>query len=263
MQIWRLVAHHEKSEEALQKMKENGRVAIGWSDLGDLMQLQPSSSKDISSKIKTIRADVSNAMMAGPSLWNLYSEVEIGDQVIVTANGRRECVFEITGPYVFDSENSILGYSHQRPAALTEIDPQILWQASDSSVAEGENVRWTLSKCKGTKNSDEVVYFEGKRFSVNSTAIERDSLARRKCLENFGFNCDVCKINFEDAYGEMGKNYIHVHHRVDLAQTVGEHIIDPIRDLVPLCPNCHAMVHTEKPAMSVEKLKLVYESRNA
>ncbi|MDB6062523.1 MAG: endonuclease [Verrucomicrobiaceae bacterium] len=263
MQIWRLVAHHEESDKALKQMKETGRVAIGWSDLGDLSILNPQNSKDISSEIKLVKSDTSNAMMAGPSLWNLYSEVEIGDQVIVTANGRRECVFEITGNYIFDKENAILGYAHQRPAALTDIDPQILWLASDSSVADGENVRWTLAKCKGTKKSEEIVYFEGKRFSVSSTAIERDSLVRQKCLEHFCYNCSVCSINFEKEYGEIGRNYIHVHHRVDLASNQGEHVVDPKLDLIPLCPNCHVMVHTEKPAMSVEKLKSIYTARRA
>lgn len=262
MQIWRLVAHHEKSEESLQKMKENGRIAIGWSDLGDLSLLKPNSGKDISSKIKDIRPDAKNAMMAGPSLWNLYSEVETGDQVIITANNKRKCVFEVTGPYIFDKENSIFGYSHQRPAALTEINPDKLWLASDSSVAEGENVRWTLSKCKGTKKSEDIAHIEGKRYSVNSTAIERDRTARAKCLAHFGYSCKVCGLNFEDVYGEIGKKYIHVHHRADLAQTDGEHIIDPTKDLIPLCPNCHAMVHTEKPAMPIEKLRSIYGARH-
>jgi hypothetical protein len=261
MQIWRLVAHHEESDKALNQMKEKGRVAIGWSDLGDLAILNPQNSKDISSEIKLVRSVISNAMMAGPSLWNLYSEVEIGDQVIVTANGRRECVFEITGNYIFDKKNAILGYAHQRSAALTDIDPQTLWLASDSSVAKGENIRWTLAKCKETKRSEQIIYFEGKRFTVSSTAIERDSLARQKCLEHFGYSCSVCSINFEKEYGEIGRNYIHVHHRIDLASKQGEHIVDPTLDLIPLCPNCHAMVHMEKPAMSVEELKSIYTTR--
>jgi len=263
MQIWRLVAHHEESEKALQTMKDMGRIAIGWSDIGDLSELDPGSSEDISSKLKRVRPDVSNAMMAGPSLWNLYKEVEVGDQIIVTAKGKRACVFEVTGPYIFDQANSVIGYSHQRPAALTEIDPEQLWRASESNVAEGENVRWTLAKCKRTKESSVIVYWEGKRYSVTSTAIERDSSAREKCLNHFGYSCRVCSINFEEEYGEIGKHYIHVHHRIDLAHRDGVHVINPEIDLVPLCPNCHAMVHTEKPAMSVEKLKSIYEAKHA
>ena len=69
-------------------------------------------------------------------------------------------------------------------------------------------------------------------------------------------------LNFEDEYGEIGKHFIHVHHRVDISHTKGEHVIDPTEDLVPLCPNCHAMVHTEEPAMSVEKLKEIFEARH-
>lgn len=35
MQVWRLVAHHEQSERALKKMQGVGRIAIGWSEIGD------------------------------------------------------------------------------------------------------------------------------------------------------------------------------------------------------------------------------------
>ena len=93
MQVWRLVAHHEEPEKALEKMKEVGRIAIGWSSIGDLSDLAPQNFSDISSQLKSIQPDVPNAMMAGPSLWNLFVEVEVGDQVIVTAKSKRECVF--------------------------------------------------------------------------------------------------------------------------------------------------------------------------
>lgn len=104
----------------------------------------------------------------------------------------------------------------------------------------------------------EIVYKEGKRFSITSTAIERDSFARKRCLEYFGYTCQVCGMNFEEVYGKIGKNFIHVHHRVDLAHKEGEHMIDPVKDLIPLCPNCHAMIHTERPAMSLEVLQDIY-----
>lgn len=202
-------------------------------------------------------------MMAGPSLWTLYKEVDVGDQIIATAKRRRVCVFEITGPYIFDQANSITGYSHQRPAALTEIDPEQPWRACEPNVAEGENVRWTLAKRKGTRKSSDIVHLEGQRYSVTSTAIERDRSAREKCLNRFGYSCQVCSLNFEDKYDETGKNYIHVHHRIDLAYREGVNVINPERDLVPLCPNCHAMVHTERPAISVEKLNSIYEAGHA
>ena len=261
MQIWRLVAHHEQSEKALEQMKKLGRIAIGWSNIGDLTILKPQSGTDISSKLKDISPD-SRGMMAGPSLWNLYSEVEIGDQIIVTAKKRRACVFEVTGEYFFNNEHTILGYSHQRAAALTDIDPQKLWLATGSSFARGENVRWTLAKCSASKETEKIVYLEGRRFSVISTVTERDRVARDECLRIYGYSCQVCRMNFERTYGEIGKGYIHVHHRIDLSHRSGVHSIDPRTDLIPLCPNCHAMVHKDKPAMSIEKLKDIYKSKN-
>ncbi|CAM4087342.1 hypothetical protein VINE108521_07295 [Vibrio neonatus] len=41
MDIWRLVTHHEESETALDQIIQRGRIAIGWSDLGDLSIWQP------------------------------------------------------------------------------------------------------------------------------------------------------------------------------------------------------------------------------
>ena len=102
-------------------------------------------------------------------------------------------------------------------------------------------------------------FFEGARYASNSSRIERNSEARRKCLEYFGYECQACGISFENVYGAIGKNFIHVHHRVDLSLSSERHQINAIRDLIPLCPNCHAMIHTKKPAMTIEKLKQVIE----
>ena len=104
---------------------------------------------------------------------------------------------------------------------------------------------------------------EGARYSVISTVTERDAKAREECLEHYGYDCQVCGANFSDIYGKLGEDYIHDHHRDDLATSRARHKVSPIRDLVPLCPNCHAMIHKEKPAMAVDKLKQIYERRQS
>jgi predicted HNH restriction endonuclease len=98
-------------------------------------------------------------------------------------------------------------------------------------------------------------FFEGSRYASNSSRIERNSEARRKCLDHFGYDCQACGINLGKAYGSIGDNFIHVHHRIDLSLSNERHQINAIRDLIPLCPNCHAMIHRDKPAMTIEKLK--------
>jgi len=199
--------------------------------------------------------------MSGPSLWNLFREMEVGDYVIVTANGRRQCVFEVTGDYFYNTESPIFDYSHMRSATNTDLDPDELWH-SCSGIAEGQNSRWTLARCSDAKETRELVFREGARYSVTATAIERDSLARRECIKIHGFSCAACKMNFEKRYGEIGKEFIHVHHRVDLALRGKNTKVDPKQDLVPLCPNCHAMIHKERPAMSLEKLRAYLREDN-
>ncbi|WP_431146162.1 HNH endonuclease [Bacillus cereus] len=70
-----------------------------------------------------------------------------------------------------------------------------------------------------------------------------------------GFSCVVCGFNFEERYGQMGKDFTHVHHLKELSQIGEEYEINPIEDLRPVCPNCHSMLHKRKPAYSIEELK--------
>jgi predicted HNH restriction endonuclease len=65
----------------------------------------------------------------------------------------------------------------------------------------------------------------------------------------------ACRFNFEAEYGQHGKGFIHVHHIKPLNET-GETLVDPKTDLIPLCPNCHAMVHKNKNhTLSLNELK--------
>lgn len=86
-------------------------------------------------------------------------------------------------------------------------------------------------------------YIEGTKKTITVNADERDPEARRACIRHYGFVCQCCGFDFEKTYGELGMNFIHVHHIRPL-RTLGEgYCINPVTDLVPLCPNCHAMIH--------------------
>lgn len=89
----------------------------------------------------------------------------------------------------------------------------------------------------------DVPYIEGSETEIKLTRYERDDNARKKCLEYYGYTCRICGFNFEQTYGEMGKGYIHVHHIIPISEIGHEYVIDPINDLIPVCPNCHAMLH--------------------
>lgn len=85
----------------------------------------------------------------------------------------------------------------------------------------------------------------------------RMSVTRLPCIAYHGALCKCCGFDFEKKYGEHGKGFIHVHHLRPL-RTLGEdYRIDPVNELVPLCPNCHAMIHrgNEAKPLSVEELR--------
>lgn len=97
---------------------------------------------------------------------------------------------------------------------------------------------------------------EGHRRTITVNKYERSFIARQKCIEEHGLNCTVCDMNFEKVYGEVGKGFIHVHHVVPLHEVGGSYKVDYRKDLVPVCPNCHAMLHSS----TVEELKELYKN---
>lgn len=121
---------------------------------------------------------------------------------------------------------------------------------------------WTLSRTQhgGTLFPDETGYDEGRQTRVTVNRYERDPAARQKCIEYYGLDCTVCGLNFEREYGPEGAGFIHVHHIVEVSKG-GRRKIDPIRDLRPICPNCHGIIHYNSPMLSIEQLRNLRKRR--
>lgn len=98
---------------------------------------------------------------------------------------------------------------------------------------------------------------EGSFKSVLVNSYERNQKARKQCIDHFGCVCICCGFDFELAYGELGKGYIHVYHVKPLSEIKESYIVDPINDLVPLCANCHAIVHRANPALTTKQLRII------
>ena len=104
--------------------------------------------------------------------------------------------------------------------------------------------------------------FEGAKKEIVVNSYERNREARSRCIAERGCKCAVCGMDFEKKYGEIGQGFIHVHHIVPLASIGKEYELDPVKDLIPVCPNCHAMLHRRNPPYSIEELKRIKEHRN-
>ncbi len=92
-------------------------------------------------------------------------------------------------------------------------------------------------------------------------AYERNPEARRECLLPYGYDCCVCGFNFEKIYGEHGMRFIHVHHLKQLATKKGQHRVNPILHLRPICANCHAIVHKGSKMLKIEELRSLIEKQ--
>ncbi len=101
-------------------------------------------------------------------------------------------------------------------------------------------------------------YREGTIRQITVNAYERNPHARRACIAKHGWNCAICRCNFQKMYGEIGKDFIHVHHLQPLSEVNETYEVDPEDDLLPVCPNCHAMIHRKKPPYTAEEIQEIF-----
>jgi 5-methylcytosine-specific restriction protein A len=104
---------------------------------------------------------------------------------------------------------------------------------------------------------------EGARIRVEVNRYERSPVNRAACIAHYGPVCRACTFDFRAFYGDLGDGYIEVHHRTPVSQMNEAYFVNPITDLVPVCANCHAMLHRTDPPMAVEALRMLLEDRQA
>jgi 5-methylcytosine-specific restriction protein A len=97
---------------------------------------------------------------------------------------------------------------------------------------------------------------EGNRTTAFVNKYERNKKNRERCIKKYKAICAVCGFDFSLTYGEIGNGYIHVHHMTPLHTLKGKaRKVDPIRDMRPVCPNCHEMLHRSDPPYTIENLQ--------
>lgn len=213
-------------------------------------------------------------------LWYFCNEIDIDDYVVLPSQGLpKEDQWIVVGRVTNDAIHDVgmgPGARLRRDvewltdripkfeARIDKIDAR-RWSVVSLDLGQVMGVLRRFSKSgymtgdeAGVWSSDEVEFPEGAKKRVEVNRYERDPEARRLRLEHDDYTCQVCDLRFEDRYGEFAREYMHVHHVVPLSQIADHenHVVDPLTDLVAVCPNCHAMLHhhPDKPC-TVEKLK--------
>lgn len=104
-------------------------------------------------------------------------------------------------------------------------------------------------------------FLEGASKKILINAYERNTAAREKCIEHYGARCQICEFDFGFMYGLEFKDFIHIHHLIPLATRTKEYELNPVRDLIPVCPNCHAILHQKSPPYTIYEMKNMMKKR--
>lgn len=139
-----------------------------------------------------------------------------------------------------------------------------LFTPGELAIAQERLDRFVSESTEARKKMDRIFpdelepgrkYNEGAKKQVRVNRYERDPRARDACVKHNGCRCVVCDFDFESRYGIRGHGFIHVHHLRALAEPGEPDAIDPRFDLVPVCPNCHAMLHRGDRLLTIDELK--------
>lgn len=106
-----------------------------------------------------------------------------------------------------------------------------------------------------TEDAEELGDEEGAPVLRLSRQYERKKANRIRCLNHHGYSCVVCGFNFEERYGSLGAGFVEVHHIFPVASMPEGYRPDPRTEMVPLCANCHRMVHKSFPPLDPDELR--------
>lgn len=135
-----------------------------------------------------------------------------------------------------------------KPYQVFDTSPvKVVWDFYQNSLKSDADVL--------LQNRSPETVVEGAAKLVTIKIYERDRGARLRCTHHWGWKCFVCQFDFAENYGELGEDFIHVHHLKPLSEIGEAYALDPISDLRPVCPNCHAMLHRKVPALAIEELR--------
>lgn len=143
-----------------------------------------------------------------------------------------------------------------------DVTELIDWAASNNKTIESHRIcksccpDFSLFEMAGSEEIiDSTKLPEGAMRVITVNSYERNKTARNICLKHYGYNCAVCGFNFGKVYGKEFSDFIHVHHLTPLFEIKEAYEVNPIEDLVPVCPNCHAVIHRTTETLSISQVR--------
>ena len=125
-----------------------------------------------------------------------------------------------------------------------------------SSAFDGVDIYNSFGKVYKSRASIVIPYEEfveeGKQIITKTKTYERSRKLRNAAIEHYSHNgiisCDCCGFEFKSFYGDTyGTSCIEIHHMKPIFQyaskTIVQTIDEALKNLLPVCPNCHRVIH--------------------
>jgi len=203
---------------------------------------------------------------------------QIDNKVIASANlvqvkKYKEPVDDVyKGAYYFDI-NTIKVFEPIVAKELSEIDENFVAFSQSKQKLDSSKQDQILSLINSKERiriPEEVIesepdkYIEGSKKQILVNAYERNPKAREDCIKLHGAKCAICEFDFGQIYGDKFDGKIHVHHKIPLNEINDEYEVNPANDLIPVCPNCHLVLHSKVGGTyTVEEVKEFIKKTNS
>lgn len=193
---------------------------------------------------------------------NIHSEKDISKGYYVF-NTENLIIFDepITAAEYFNIDNTFKNFNQSTRKTdvkyLKEVLNLIISKTKSLQNIENYELPEEIEDCDGI--------FEGAKKTITINAYERNRQSRQQCIDyykkknNGVLKCEICSFDFSKVYGDDFGHCINVHHIVELSEIGEEYNVDPVNDLLPVCPNCHMILHTRKPAYTPEEIQSFFK----
>ncbi|WP_286255953.1 HNH endonuclease [Marinobacter shengliensis] len=225
---------------------------------------------------RRIRIDFQPGKFAGELLGNMACADETGRAAFCAiladcAERGAEIDFRVNGsPYHFQSDEP---WEQNWNRFVLHLSKGLLELGTDDGEPDADIVcRWTgrfaaaitaiLPLEEEAQSLDDQMegYPEGVMTTVQANRFERDRRNRAAAIAIHGTSCLACGVELSRVYGGVAEGFIEIHHTTPVSELGAAYVINPAKDLVPLCPNCHAIAHRRSPPFSVQEIRRLIDN---
>ena len=192
-----------------------------------------------------------------------FTERELSDFIRQYADFRFKSVFEELDHNYYDRVREKIATNGEMRAADKEADNMYSYHLKQwTSFLESKAFKELSKKKRSSEDKPKATDMaesakplvspfreetEGERKHIvkEMEVVRRNPQLRQQCIERYGYQCQCCGMNFAELYGEeLGANFIEVHHLKPISTYEEDGIPENfLENLVPLCSNCHSMIH--------------------